>query len=234
MLLSLQFAEKIITIILLLLSYAISATFSEAGQAWIAKKMGDDTAERNGWLTLNPLAHVDAIGALFVIFFGIAWIRFINLSQNFDGAYKTLKKLVIYFSHGFINFLIAFIALVILVLRFGQQSLVPAINMFLVEYAPLSAFAQMYPDRNSLDIVFALLLISLVTYTIIIASISLIANGIYSLLLRREDYVKPNTLILIWFLAFIFILFLANPLRIFLMQLISKSALVISNAFGIA
>ena len=40
-------------------------------QAWAAYFSGDDTAHEEGFLTLNPLAHVDVLGALiFAAFFG--------------------------------------------------------------------------------------------------------------------------------------------------------------------
>jgi len=41
-------------------------------RALVAKLMGDDTAQREGFLTLNPVAHVDVLGlcvVFFVIFF---------------------------------------------------------------------------------------------------------------------------------------------------------------------
>src|SRR5688572_27990330 len=39
----------------------LSLTFHEYGHAWSAKKLGDDTAERMGRLTLNPIVHLDPI-----------------------------------------------------------------------------------------------------------------------------------------------------------------------------
>ncbi|MEI7703358.1 MAG: site-2 protease family protein [Deltaproteobacteria bacterium] len=40
----------------------LSLTVHEFAHAWSARKLGDDTAERLGRLTLNPLAHADPIG----------------------------------------------------------------------------------------------------------------------------------------------------------------------------
>lgn len=36
-------------------------------QALVARLMGDDTAQRDGFLTLNPLAHVDLMGMMIII-----------------------------------------------------------------------------------------------------------------------------------------------------------------------
>ena len=40
----------------------LSLTVHEFAHAWAARRLGDDTAERMGRLTLNPLAHADPIG----------------------------------------------------------------------------------------------------------------------------------------------------------------------------
>lgn len=42
----------------------LSLSVHEFAHAWSAKKLGDDTAERAGRLTLNPLAHIDPVGTL--------------------------------------------------------------------------------------------------------------------------------------------------------------------------
>jgi len=44
----------------------ISLSIHEYGHALAAKWLGDDTAEREGRLTLNPIAHMDLWGTLLV------------------------------------------------------------------------------------------------------------------------------------------------------------------------
>jgi Zn-dependent protease len=53
----------------------ISLSFHEAAHAWMAFKLGDDTAQRQGRLTLNPMAHFDIIGSLMIIFAPIGWAK---------------------------------------------------------------------------------------------------------------------------------------------------------------
>lgn len=43
-----------------------SVVVHELAHGWTAKSRGDDTAERAGRLTLNPLAHLDPFGTLFL------------------------------------------------------------------------------------------------------------------------------------------------------------------------
>ncbi len=50
-------------------------TIHEFAHAWTAWKLGDDTAERQGRLTLNPLVHLDPMGTLLIIFAGFGWAK---------------------------------------------------------------------------------------------------------------------------------------------------------------
>ncbi|MBQ7187694.1 MAG: site-2 protease family protein [Ruminococcus sp.] len=45
----------------------------EYAHAWAATKLGDNTPQYQGRLTLNPLAHVDPIGAICIFFTGFGW-----------------------------------------------------------------------------------------------------------------------------------------------------------------
>lgn len=50
--------------VLLLLPMIVSLTVHEYAHARAARLLGDDTAERHGRLTLNPLAHIDPMGTV--------------------------------------------------------------------------------------------------------------------------------------------------------------------------
>ena len=49
--------------------------FHEFCHAWAANELGDDTAARQGRLTLNPLAHLDPIGSVLLLMFGFGWAK---------------------------------------------------------------------------------------------------------------------------------------------------------------
>jgi Zn-dependent protease len=53
----------------------ISFTVHEFAHAWTAWKFGDDTAYREGRVTLNPMAHLDWIGMLFLVLAGFGWAK---------------------------------------------------------------------------------------------------------------------------------------------------------------
>jgi Zn-dependent protease len=50
-----------------------SLSFHEAAHAWAALRMGDDTALRQGRITLNPVVHIDPIGTLLIPLMQIFW-----------------------------------------------------------------------------------------------------------------------------------------------------------------
>jgi len=61
--------------VMILIALIISLSFHEFGHAWVAKRFGDDTAERAGRLTINPLAHIDPMGLLMVMFVGFGYAK---------------------------------------------------------------------------------------------------------------------------------------------------------------
>ena len=62
---------------MLLIPLVLSLTVHEFAHAWSAWLLGDDTAERQGRLTLNPVAHIDPLGTLLLPLLGIpfGWAR---------------------------------------------------------------------------------------------------------------------------------------------------------------
>jgi Zn-dependent protease len=69
----------------------ISLSVHEFGHAFVAKRFGDDTAERQGRLTLNPLAHIDPVGFLMVIFIGFGYAKPVPTDpRNFTSEYASL------------------------------------------------------------------------------------------------------------------------------------------------
>lgn len=66
--------------------FIISIGLHEAAHAYAAHYLGDDTPEREGRLTVNPIAHLDLFGTLFLMIAGFGWGRSVNVDQ------RNLKK----------------------------------------------------------------------------------------------------------------------------------------------
>lgn len=81
--------EFIINLCIKLLIIVAILPIHEYAHAVAAKRMGDNTAENLGRLTLNPLAHIDPIGALFLILFGFGWAKPVPINaRNFENYKK--------------------------------------------------------------------------------------------------------------------------------------------------
>lgn len=63
------------SLVYILTALLFALTFHEASHAWMATQLGDDTPKRMGRLSLNPLAHLDPVGSLMILFVGIGWGR---------------------------------------------------------------------------------------------------------------------------------------------------------------
>ena len=67
--------DKVIEILLTLPIVVIALVVHECAHGFIAYKLGDPTAKRMGRLTLNPIKHIDPIGALCMLVFHFGWAR---------------------------------------------------------------------------------------------------------------------------------------------------------------
>jgi len=68
-------------------------SFHEFAHAWMASKCGDNTASRMGRLTLNPMAHLDVMGSLMILFVGFGWAKPVPVdSRNLRDPRKDMMK----------------------------------------------------------------------------------------------------------------------------------------------
>lgn len=67
--------DALISVLLSLPVIVLSLCLHETAHGWVAYKLGDPTAHNLGRLTLNPLKHLDPIGFIFMLLFGIGWAK---------------------------------------------------------------------------------------------------------------------------------------------------------------
>ena len=60
---------------LLLIAIILSLSMHEFGHAYVAKLYGDNTAQQAGRMTINPIAHIDVLGLLMVVFVGFGYAK---------------------------------------------------------------------------------------------------------------------------------------------------------------
>ncbi len=87
----LLFQQQYALFILIMIALIISLTFHEYGHAIVAKFYGDDTAQKAGRLTLNPVAHIDAGGLMMVVLVGFGYAKPVPTNPaNFSSRWATL------------------------------------------------------------------------------------------------------------------------------------------------
>ncbi len=69
------FPDHIDILVMLIPTLMFALCFHEFSHAYVAYVLGDDTAQREGRLTLNPLAHLDFVGSLMILFVGFGWAK---------------------------------------------------------------------------------------------------------------------------------------------------------------
>lgn len=65
--------QSMIEVMVRLMIIFMIVPIHEYAHAWSATKLGDETPSYQGRLTLNPIAHIDPIGALALLLCGFGW-----------------------------------------------------------------------------------------------------------------------------------------------------------------
>jgi len=100
-----------------IITLLVAFTVHEFAHAWTATKFGDDTPSLYGRLTLNPVAHLDFLGSLMLIFAGFGWAKPVPINPRKLRQHSPAAEMLVAFSGPISNFLLA--ALAAIPLRFG-------------------------------------------------------------------------------------------------------------------
>lgn len=76
--------NALVNLLLTIPGVLIAITFHEFAHAFAADKLGDDTPKRQGRLTLNPIAHLDPVGSIMLLFAHFGWGKPVEVNtRNF-------------------------------------------------------------------------------------------------------------------------------------------------------
>ena len=109
----------------------LSLTVHEFCHALVGKWRGDKTAEREGRLTLNPLAHIDPIGAVPMLLFGFGWAKPVPFNP-YNLKNPKWDSVLIALAGPASNFLLACIAAVVLRFLVGNGFVTDIHNLLIV------------------------------------------------------------------------------------------------------
>lgn len=108
-------------------------------KCWVAKKLGDDTAENMGMLTLNPLVHIDPMGALCMLLCCFGWSKPTPINISRCRKYSTRKCAVLISLMGVMSLIILGLILIIIA------------KLLLVIFAASEAIATVYMISSALS-----------------------------------------------------------------------------------
>ncbi len=105
-------------ILIRILVLTLSLSVHEYAHAWMANRLGDDTAKRQGRLTLSPMQHIDIMGAIAFILLGFGWAKPVpvNPARFSRDKVKTIRSgmMKVSIAGPVSNLIIAFISYFIL------------------------------------------------------------------------------------------------------------------------
>src|SRR5215470_7299606 len=89
----------------------VAVTVHELAHAVVADRLGDPTARRLGRITLNPLPHIDPLGAIAFVLAGFGWAKPVPVNaHNLPHPVRDMAWVAL--AGPISNFLTAFVALV--------------------------------------------------------------------------------------------------------------------------
>ena len=112
---SLDFTSAVIYVISALVVIFLTLPIHEFAHGYTAVKLGDDTPRWQGRLTLNPFAHIDYMGSLFILLFGFGWAKPVGVNaRNFKSPKRDM--VITAFAGPLSNIIMAFIFMLIVYL----------------------------------------------------------------------------------------------------------------------
>ena len=91
----------------------MSLTVHEVSHGYAAYKLGDPTAKNAGRLSLNPLKHLDPIGALMLFIFGFGWAKPVPVNPYYCEGDRRKGMMEVSFAGPASNLLLAFVLIAI-------------------------------------------------------------------------------------------------------------------------
>ena len=131
-------------LILSALATLITLSIHEFSHALAAYKLGDDTAKHMGRLSLNPIKHLDPLGAICMVLFRFGWAKPVPINaRNFKDPKRGFAISAL--AGPLSNLIVAFFTSFIYLLAYALLKDVSFANNFSLQFA-----------QNSLDFLFIL------------------------------------------------------------------------------
>lgn len=160
----------------------------EFAHAFTATKLGDPTPRYTGRLTLNPLKHIDYLGAASIILFGFGWAKPVQVNTRYfknpkrDMAITAVAGPI---SNLLVSFICVFIA-ALLITVFSYPTLISYIILFFTNIGYINVYLAVFNLIPIPPFDGSRLLSAFLPYKY------------YYALMRYENYLRYGVLILCW------------------------------------
>ncbi|NPV26280.1 MAG: site-2 protease family protein [Firmicutes bacterium] len=101
----------------------IGFTFHEYAHAKVADWLGDPTPAYQGRLTLNPLAHIDVLGFILLLFAGFGWAKPVQINPLRFRGDRSRGIMLVSLAGPLMNIVLAFIGALIYYLVISNQAM---------------------------------------------------------------------------------------------------------------
>jgi len=238
--LNIKITEFLIKCISFLIAYSWVITIPNVIQAWVAYWAGDDTAERFGFTSFNPLNHVDFFGLIMLVIscgFGspLGWGRSVYIDPF--NIHSRWKLFLVSFVDVLTHIFLALILLVVLESVFGLSIVGLFHYMIIGRNVSHLLLAQSFPLVGSLLIVCGFIMFVAIYLHLLLGILYAILNSRDFYLICKAtdpmDYainrIKPSNLFIPLILLFLF----AEPLRLFVVKCIAYAGFFIGLFLGL-
>lgn len=137
------FGDSITSMLATLLAVLVAITFHETAHGYVAYSLGDTTAKDQGRLTLNPLAHLDPIGALLMFIAGFGWAKPVPVNPFYFKGDRTRGMMLVSIAGPLTNLALSFLAYFIYVAGSGFYS-IPFLSVFLRSMVTLNIYLAIF------------------------------------------------------------------------------------------
>ncbi len=137
------FGNSLTSMVATLLAVLMAITFHETAHGYVAYRLGDPTAKNQGRLTLNPIAHLDLIGALMMFVFGFGWAKPVPVNPFYFEGDRTKGMMLVSVAGPLTNLIISFAAYFIYVAGSGFAG-IPFLSIFLSTTVTLNIYLAVF------------------------------------------------------------------------------------------
>jgi hypothetical protein len=229
-------ANTLIYFLALFLAYIVVVTIAHFFKAWVALELGDATPAEHGFLSWNPLDHIDPIGLVCFLVFGLGWGRAVPINGlNIHGRFRTARIIFAHLSDTIAYVGIGILLMILLVLLFDGNMIITSSYQALYGAFSYQKLHMLYPAYSSVHIAIGFIAICAMYLSIMLGAIQFLINCFYIIM---QHYMTPTmiggtTEILFLLFPLLALIFLTDPIRIFIMYTITFISIGITRLLGL-